>query len=638
MRLPFASLPSSRRVAAWVLALSVVMVGTMPAATAVAEPPTEADVRALLARVEAELEVDPKRAPATARQAIALARASGDLALQREAEIEACDAQALVDPATARVDAERGLRVARKADDLESVAGFHSCRGYALDLQGNPAAAAMDYEAAVAAAERAESKSALADALAMRGENRHYYGLYDEAIADLNRAYALNVELGLRSGQRYSLNAIANVYRDENVGEFDKAIAYYRQLLRQDEIAGFRSGVATSRYNIAAAMEMKGEYDAALLEYRRALEIDTELGNRSAVAQGECSIGALLTRQGKAAEGLPWIDRAMTRFVEAGDAESTARCRLSRARALRGVERLREAKAELAFAERHFRASANPRYLAKVYETLADVHAASGEWRQAYEASKAYRAAQEQLEKRAREEQTSRLRVQFDTAKKEQENRALLIENAHRGEALRNAERVRSLQRLAILLGAALLALLGAMALQQVNRSRRLKRLAMTDELTGLPNRRSILEFLERALREARSADRPLAVGVFDIDHFKRINDAHGHQGGDRALRSIADVVRRSLPADARVGRMGGEEFLAVLPGMDAVRAHALAETLREAVSAAGFEGGRSDEQVTISLGVAAAGADENADALLKRADDALYRAKREGRDRTVSG
>jgi hypothetical protein len=135
MRTPSATTPRSHagRAALWALALVAAM--SVGAAVA-ADPPTEADVRARLAKVEAELEVDPKRALATARQAIALARASGDLALQREAEIEACDAQALVDPATARVDAERGLRVARQADDLESVAGFHSCRGYALDLQG----------------------------------------------------------------------------------------------------------------------------------------------------------------------------------------------------------------------------------------------------------------------------------------------------------------------------------------------------------------------------------------------------------------------------------------------------------------------------------------------------------------------
>jgi diguanylate cyclase (GGDEF)-like protein len=618
---------------AWTLACAIGLAGW-----AQAQAPTEAEVRALLARVEAEVEIDPKRALATARSASALARRSGDLALLREAQVEACDALALVDVPAAIAEAERGLGVARKAGDFKSAAGFHSCRGYALDLHGKPAEAALEYEAAVDAAERAESKSALADALAMRGESRHYHGRYDDAIADLNRAHALTVELGLRSGQRYSLNAIANVYSDENVGEYDKAIAYYRQLLKQDQAAGFRRGEATAHFNIAAALEMKHELDAALVEYRRAMEIDTELHNTAAVAESERSIGALLTKQGKAGEALPWIDRAMARFVESGDDESIARCRLTRARALLAAGRQREAAADLSVAERHFRANANPRYLAKVYETLAEVHAASGEWRQAYEASMAYRAAQTQLDRRAREEQTSRLRVQFDTAKKEQENRALLIENAHRGEALRNAERVRSLQRLAILMGAALLALLAAMALQQVSRGRRLKRLAMTDELTGLPNRRGILDFLDRALRDARAAGAPLTVVAFDVDHFKRVNDMHGHHGGDRALRAIAGIVLRGLPPDARVGRMGGEEFLAVLPGMDDAPAHALAERLREAVSGAGFEGFAPGDRVTISLGLAGAGPGEDVEALLRRADGALYRAKREGRDRTVAG
>jgi diguanylate cyclase (GGDEF)-like protein len=383
---------------------------------------------------------------------------------------------------------------------------------------------------------------------------------------------------------------------------------------------------------------MKGEYEAALVEYRRALEIDSALGNRAAIAEGERSIGALLVKQDKPAEALPWIERALGYFSGADENEGVARTRVTRARALRALGRLREAVADLEFAERHFRASNNPRQLAKVYEALADARAASGDWRRAYEASVAYRKAQQELERRAREEQTSRLRVQFDTAKKEQENRALLIENAHRGEALRNAERMRSLQRLAILLGTALLVLLGAMALQLVHRGRRLRRLAMTDELTSLPNRRHILDFLENALQEAQGSGKPLAVIAFDVDHFKRINDLHGHIGGDRVLQTIAGLVDVWLPPQARAGRMGGEEFLAVLPGADAQAARSAAEALREAVSRAVFDGFHGGERVTISLGTAAAGVGDDIESLLRRADSAMYRAKHEGRDRIVAG
>ena len=592
-----------------------------------------AEVRAIMRRADDEVERSPDAALSMLQRALEMAGRLGDAGLRREVLVDACDTRAAFSPAIAVTEADAGLREARKADDGKAVAGFHSCRGYALDRLGRPQEAAAEYEAAVVQAERSENREALADALAMRGENRHYQGRYDEAIADLDRAYATSVELGLINQQRYVLNAIANVYSDENVGEFDKAIAYYRQLLQQDRAVGARLGEATTRYNIASALESKGEYANALSEYRHALEAYTALGDRSSVAETERAIGALLVRQGKAAEGQPWIERAAATFAAAGDEESVARCRLPRARALRALGRLREARDELEQAERHFRASDNPRYLAKVYAELAEVHAQAGEWRKAYEASVAHRSVQAVLDRRARQEQTSRLRIQFDAAKKEQENRALLIENAHRGEALRTAERVRSLQRIAIMLGAALMLLLGTMALQQVQRGRRLKRLAMTDDLTGLPNRRGVLDALERGLRARQQDGRPLAVVVFDIDHFKRINDLHGHHGGDRVLEDVAALVRAEVPASGSVGRFGGEEFLVVLPGLDHAGALALAERLRLAVSSGVGDGPR----VTISLGVASAGDDADAEALLRRADGALYRAKGEGRDRVVS-
>lgn len=608
----------------------------MAVAQATPDPATEA--KALLARVETEVEVDPRRALSLVRRAVDLAGKSGDAALLRRARIERCDVAALVDPRSGLAEADAGLALAAETGDAAALAGFRTCRGYALELQGKPAEAALEFETAVARAERAGDRALLADALALRGESRHYHGRYDEAIADLHRAYALNLDLGLKDGQRYTLNAIANVYSDANVGEYDKAIGYYRQLLKYDEAAGLTGGVATARFNIAGALEMKGELAAALQEYRRALELDTSLGNAAGKAQSARAIGALLVRLGRADEALPWIERALTHFSEVDDADNVARTRLARAAALRALGRLRETVIDLEFAERHFRAGANPRQLARVHASQADVHAALGDWKRAYEASAAHRQVQDELDRRAREQQTMRLRVQFDTARKEQENRALLIENAHRGEALRNAERVRSLQRLAILLGATLLILLAAMALQQVNRGRRLKLLAMTDELTGLPNRRHILEFFERALRAAREQGGALSVIAFDVDHFKRVNDRHGHHGGDRALQRIAQVAQASLPEGARVGRMGGEEFLAVLPGVDAASAMAAAERLRLAVAEADLDGRRMEERITVSLGVVAAGPDDDSEALLKRADGALYRAKREGRDRAVSG
>jgi diguanylate cyclase (GGDEF)-like protein len=626
--------PRRQRLVRWLLMAAVCL--SWPAHSQSAAPAVE--VRALLAQAEVIQEIDPKQSLGLARRAVAMARTIGDAGLLREAQQVLCLNTAAVDPEAALPIAEDGLRAAQQVNDPASAAAFIGCSAYALDLQGKPGEAALAYERAVIAAEKAQDTETLAEALATRGESRHYHGRYDDAIADLNRAYALHLKLRNKSGQRYTLNAIANVYSDEHVGEFDKAIGYYRQLLREDEASGLKSGVATARFNIGSALEMKGQYEAALREYRQALQIDTALNDTASIAEGELSIGSLLVKQGKAGEALPWIERALGRFVAAADAESTARARLHRAKALRALKRPREAMEDLDFAERHFQKQNNPRYLAQVYEVLASAHADAGDWRMAYQASVAYRKADKQLEKHAREEQGSRLRVQFDSAKKEQENRALLIENAHRGEALINAERVRSLQRVMIVFGMTFVVLLAAMVWQEVGKGRRMRALAMTDELTDLPNRRNIFEFLDRQLRVAQASARPLGVIAFDVDHFKRINDAYGHHGGDRVLRAIAEIVDRQLPDNAKLGRMGGEEFLVVVPATQAAQVWEIAEALRTAMSAAAFEGFRDGARVTISLGVTESRAEDDVEALLKRADAALYQAKREGRDRTVWG
>lgn len=162
--------------------------------------------------------------------------------------------------------------------------------------------------------------------------------------------------------------------------------------------------------------------------------------------------------------------------------------------------------------------------------------------------------------------------------------------------------------------------------------------LARVDPLTGVGNRREFFEQAEQALALARHYHQPLAVIVFDVDRFKPINDRLGHQAGDEALRRIAEIARASLRPVDLLARYGGEEFVVLLPHTSLRDAVAVAERLREAVAAHVPAPGDGLPPLTISCGVAQAGRDDAAiDPTVKRADEALYIAKREGRDRTVA-
>jgi diguanylate cyclase (GGDEF)-like protein len=161
-----------------------------------------------------------------------------------------------------------------------------------------------------------------------------------------------------------------------------------------------------------------------------------------------------------------------------------------------------------------------------------------------------------------------------------------------------------------------------------------LRHQATRDALTGLFNRGLILDGLARELHRADREEKALSVVIADVDHFKRVNDTHGHLAGDAVLRQIAERMRLVLRGYDLIGRYGGEEFLAVLPGCDLARAVQVAERMREAVAAEPVDAMGSPVPVTVSLGVAsAARTGTDAFALIKAADDALYRAKARGRN-----
>ena len=162
---------------------------------------------------------------------------------------------------------------------------------------------------------------------------------------------------------------------------------------------------------------------------------------------------------------------------------------------------------------------------------------------------------------------------------------------------------------------------------------------AQHDALTGLPNRAAIEAALRQALEDARHGGPGFAVAIIDIDHFKQVNDTHGHHAGDAVLRSLAERLRLGMRAFDRVGRFGGEEFVLLLPGLDAVAAGAVLERLRESMARTRIPLPQGDVAVTISAGLVAspAGATHALEDLLAEADRRLYAAKRAGRNRVVA-
>ncbi len=159
---------------------------------------------------------------------------------------------------------------------------------------------------------------------------------------------------------------------------------------------------------------------------------------------------------------------------------------------------------------------------------------------------------------------------------------------------------------------------------------------ARTDPLTELPNRRAFDEELERRISERHRYGAALSSLMVDIDHFKKVNDAFGHQAGDEVLRGVADVLRDTMRDTDIVARIGGEEIAILLPSSGAEDGNRAAERARKAIEQAVFTYGGRTIRVTASIGGAECLPDETGLSLMERADEALYCAKRSGRNRVV--
>jgi diguanylate cyclase (GGDEF)-like protein len=162
-------------------------------------------------------------------------------------------------------------------------------------------------------------------------------------------------------------------------------------------------------------------------------------------------------------------------------------------------------------------------------------------------------------------------------------------------------------------------------------RAKDLEELAYRDSLTGLSSRRHIELKLRQALEEVRLFGRKAGVLILDIDSFKKVNDIHGHHGGDVALKTVAERLTETLPPGDAAGRWGGEEFLVVALDVNLVELEALAERCRDVIASSRIPVDGKRVSLTVSVGAALLKKDEAADAAVKRADELLYVAKCQG-------
>lgn len=440
---------------------------------------------------------------------------------------------------------------------------------------------------------------------------------------------------------------IGILYTD--LGEFEQARAFHERALAGFEKAGFKPGIAGTLVNLGAVAAKFGQRAidadqvvAARREHeslrdlnQRALALFSELRNQRGIAYAESNIGLALDRLGQPAQALAHHERSLALRREVGDALGTVNSLLSIARTMTSLRRYDEAAASLAEAE--------PMIPAGTFNLRKEVAAqrvalaeARGDYRVALAAQRELTrlvvldADATQLSKIAA------LQDRFDAGQAAKQI-DLLRSEARVGEL--QLQRQRQVTRLSVLvavLAVGLFLVLLSRYRVGVTSARKLAVAARTDHLTGLPNRRHLIELMDLEVNRVRRGGRPFCLLIADLDDFKVINDRYGHDAGDAVLREAAVRLRNAVRKHDALARWGGEEFLFLLPDSSKAGALALANKLRERIAAEPFVVGAGEPvAVTLTIGFSEYQPGMTLEDCIKAADTALYQGKQSGKNRT---
>ena len=511
-----------------------------------------------------------------------------------------------------------------------------------------------------------------------RGVLQRKLGNFEEARTLFLQASTLARQIGDRSMEARELNSIGNL--DGRTGRFSDAVAMHVDALSMSRKAGDKAETArslrmlgvlyrnlddeelASRYLLEAldyveernrreAIALHGELIGAFTKLEKLKE--AEYHGQQAVSLAELSgshpnrvnaftrMAELRLLQGRIDDAERWVGKANASYDHVAVRDRTL-VDIARLRVLAARDRTAQALKQAGTVLANVRKLGDRILERSLLDLLSELQLRAGDAASAFETRKAHQQLDKELAIDVAARKIALLESSLDRQRAEAERQILQRDNDI--QALRlNRQR---LLGIALLIGLvtvlAIVALLYARyrsTLHHRNELRasrdELQRVANTDALTGLANRHAAARALDDRLGRIPE---PLTVMLLDLDHFKRINDSHGHQAGDAVLRECAARMRAALPQGSLLGRWGGEEFIVILEGATDVEPAAIAECLRAALAAAPVVYEGTAIAATVSIGLATAFAGDGIDALLAEADAALYRAKHAGRNRVVYG
>ena len=544
-----------------------------------------------------------------------------------------CGSSKWKEPEQGLAYSDEALRLARDARDVASEARVMLCRATYIMLVSGSQRGLPEVEKAIALLQAVDEPQLLAEALQMRGDIHSLLGEQAKAMLDFQRARAAYRASGIDREVESLMLSIAVAYR--RMGDWPQAQRYFTAAVKRMQDKGDWESVATNLNELGYLHGESGAPEKALASFREAERVAIKHDDAHNVNAARLGIAESQIALGQPDAALNMLRQARAGYAAEHDASSEDMLLMITGQALARRGQHAEALARYEQALPLIQQDGNERYLAMLFKAQAASKEALGQAGAALADYKRYTDLQMKLQGKMRLEQSRMLEYEYEIRLRDFENRQLRAEATIKQQEVAALEALRRWQWLAIGLGVLLMTLLALLAWRQWRKSRRLRDLTLLDPLTGVANRRGIEREAARAIGGATRPGDSVSLLILDLDHFKAINDRHGHAAGDRVLRAAADAWHTVLRGCDPLGRIGGEEFVVVCADTTLEQAMVVAERLREATAALRFDDIDAALRVTVSIGVAQSQrSGDTHEGVLARADAALYRAKQRGRDR----
>jgi len=544
-------------------------------------------------------------------QALAIVK---DRQRQVQTMVESARHMAETDIPAALALCERAIALAGQDESdknplLDQLAECFHLEGTLFLNKGDYGAALVSFSHAKTVYESRSDTDRAAVEICFMGISQGYAGLYPDGLQNLHAALTVFEMNDDRPMLANALNSIGHVYGQLN--EHARGLPYLLQSVEIARTSEDKKALSTALDSLCQAYLGVGKLDDALACGLESLQACREIGASVREAEHLLSVGSVHLARGGLALAKECFQESLTKSRKYGYrfAEAGALRRLGAT--YRAQNQISEAFSTLREAVALFRNIGAKRDIYQCLEDLAAVCKQTGDFERALNYYEEFQLAKETILAEQADIRLTSLEIKYEVEQSKKEKEIYYLKNV----ALQKEidERIKAQTALEVL--------------------------ATTDQLTGLVNRRHLLNVGERELKQAVRHRFPLSLVIFDIDHFKKVNDNYGHTVGDKVLTEVSRFVKHSLRGTDIVGRYGGEEFVILLPHTSVEAARQKVERIRQDIGSVFVQAGEVKVSVTISSGIAGlleAGQADSLDHLIERADSALYEAKEAGRNQTV--